>query len=75
MASAKDVDTCQHCQVSLGPRMSVSFSSERTTVSPPAEKPAGSEGHRSPRTGCRSGKGKKQVRGGLKESRASSTVV
>lgn len=38
MTSAKDVDVRQHRQVSFEPRMSASFSSGRTTVSPPAER-------------------------------------
>lgn len=48
MASAKDVDIHQHCQVSLGPRMSASSSSERSIVLPPAERPADSGGCETP---------------------------
>lgn len=66
MGSAKDMDIHQHGQVSCGPRISASFSSERTTVSPPAERPADGGGCKSSRTGYRSWKGKAQTRSGLR---------
>lgn len=63
MASSKDVNVRQHCQVSSGPRMSASFSSERTIVLPPAERPADSEGCKIP--GRAAGAGRARSRSGL----------
>lgn len=74
MASAKDVDILQVCQVSFGSRMSVSFSKGRLFHRQHRGLRA-VEGCKSPRTSCRNGKAKKQARRGPKESRATSTVV
>lgn len=63
MASAKDVDIRPHCQVSFGPRMSASFSSERAIVLPPAERPADSGGCKTP--GKAAGVGRTRSRPGV----------